>query len=146
MSAKRISEDAKKALFNYFDGCDFPINDLLPRHNSPGHAELDTIISRFGLQRDQAARQLRKWKESKFHIDANLFTSSPAELAQQIAGRISLSPLEILVTTLEGMIPGDSVIHKSRDEQTRFALAQSDPKMEIRIKIRDSKYDFEFES
>ena len=131
MSAKRISEDAKKALFNYFDGCDFPINDPLPRHNSPGHAELDTIISQFGLQRDQAARQLRKWKDFKFHIYATLFTSSPAKLAQQIAGKISLSPLEILVTTLKGIITGDSVLQKSRDEQTRFALAQSSPKMEI---------------
>ena len=37
--------------------------------------------------------------------------------------------------TLKGMIPGDSVLHKSRDEQTRFALAQSDPKMENRIKL-----------
>ena len=39
------------------------------------------------------------------------------------------------MTTLKGMIPGDSVLNKSRDEQTRFALAQSDPKMEIRIKL-----------
>ena len=50
MSAKRISEDAKKALFNYFDGCDFPVNAPLPRHNSPGHTELDLIISPFGLK------------------------------------------------------------------------------------------------
>ena len=102
MTAKRISEDTKKALFNYFDGCDFPVNDPLPRHNSPGHKELDSIISRFGLQRDQAARQLRKWKHSKFHIDA-----------KQIARRTSLSPLEILVATLKGMILGDSVLNKS---------------------------------
>ena len=47
MSAKIISEYTKKALFDYFDGCDFPINDPLPRHNSPGHEELDSIISRF---------------------------------------------------------------------------------------------------
>ena len=87
------------------------------------------------MQRDQTARQLRNWKGNTYYIDANLFTSSPAELVQQIAGRISLSPLEILVMTLKGMIHGDSVLHKSRDEQTRFALAQSDPKMEIRIKL-----------
>ena len=104
MFAKRISEDTKKSLFNYFDGCDFPVNDPLPRHNSQGHNELDSVISRFKLQRDHAARQSRKWKDSKFCIGANLFTSSPTELAQQIAVRISLSPLKILVTTLKGMI------------------------------------------
>ena len=133
--ATRISEDAKKTLFNYFNGCDFPVNDPLPRNNSPGHAELDTIISRFGLQRDQVARQSRNGKGNTYCIDANLFTSSPAELAQQIAGRISLSLLEILVKNLEGMFPGDSVLNKSRDEQTRSALAQSDSKMENRLKL-----------
>ena len=60
MSVKRISEDAKKTLFNYFDEYDFPVNDPLSRHNYPVHKELDLKISRFGLQRDQAARQLRK--------------------------------------------------------------------------------------
>ena len=50
MFAKRISEDAKKALFNYFDGCDFPINAPPPHHNSPGYSELDLIISQFGLK------------------------------------------------------------------------------------------------
>ena len=66
MSAKRTSEDAKKAIFNYFDGYDFPVNDHLPRHNYQGRNEFDSIVSRFGLQKDQAARQLRKWKDSKY--------------------------------------------------------------------------------
>ena len=54
---------------------------------------------------------------------------------QQIAGRMPLSPLKILVTTLEGMIPGNFVLNKSQDEQTSFTLAQSNPKMDICIKI-----------
>ena len=52
MSTKRISEDAKNTLLNYFDGYDFPVNDSLLRHNSQGYNELDSIISRFELQRD----------------------------------------------------------------------------------------------
>ena len=104
MSAKRISEDAKKSLFDYFDGYDSPVNDPLPRHNSQGHNKLDSVISRFRLQRDHAARQSRKWKDSKFCIDANLFTSSPTELAQQIDVRISLSLLKVSVTTLKRLI------------------------------------------
>ena len=115
MSAKRISEDTRKVHFNYFDGYDFPVNDPLLRHNSQDHNEFESIISWFGLQRDQAARQLRKWKNSKYCIDANLFISSSAELAQHIPGMMSLSLLEILVTTLKGMISGDSVLNKSRD-------------------------------
>ena len=50
MSAKRISEDAKKALFNYFDGYDFPINAPFPCYISPCRTELDLIISQFGLK------------------------------------------------------------------------------------------------
>ena len=50
MHANRISKDVKKALFDYFEGYDFPINTPLPRHNSPGHTELDLIISPFGLK------------------------------------------------------------------------------------------------
>ena len=60
MSAKRILEDAKKALFNYFDGYDFPINGPLHRHNSQGHNELDPIISRFRLQKDQVTSMSKK--------------------------------------------------------------------------------------
>ena len=60
MSAKRISEDTKKALLNYFDGYYFPVNDPLPRHNYQGHNERDLLISRFRLHRDQVAHPLRK--------------------------------------------------------------------------------------
>ena len=62
MSVKRISEDAKKTHLNYFDEYDFPVNDPFSRYNYPVHKELDLKISRFGLQKYQAARQLRKWK------------------------------------------------------------------------------------
>ena len=50
MSAKRISEDAKKALFNYCNEYKVPINTPFPHHNSPGHTELDLIISWFGFK------------------------------------------------------------------------------------------------
>ena len=50
MPVKRISEDAKKALFNYFNEYNFPINTPLPHHNSPSHTELDLMISRFGFK------------------------------------------------------------------------------------------------
>ena len=53
MPVKRISEDAKKALFNYFNEYNFPINTPLPHHNSPSHTELDLMISRFGFNQTQ---------------------------------------------------------------------------------------------
>ena len=46
----RRCQDAKKALFHYFNEYNVPINTPLPRHNSPGHTELDLIISRFGFK------------------------------------------------------------------------------------------------
>jgi len=76
----RITKEAKTALFLYFNSNNFTVSSKLPRHNSPGHSELDTIISKFNLQRKQAARQLTNWKESKFQIDSNASNLSTENL------------------------------------------------------------------
>ena len=60
-SRRNITAEAKLELADYFNRCNFPSNQTLPRHNSPGHEELDAIIARFGLNRKQAARQLLIW-------------------------------------------------------------------------------------
>ena len=44
-----ISPEAVYVLFGYFESHNFPSNQTLPRENSPGHEELDTIIHNFGL-------------------------------------------------------------------------------------------------
>ena len=73
ISRRNITAEAKLELADYFNRCNFPSNQTLPRHNSPGHEELDTIIARFGLNRKQSARQLLTWKKSKHKIDGHIF-------------------------------------------------------------------------
>ena len=58
ITATRITPKAVSAFFGYFESCNFPSNQTLPRKRSPGHEELDMIIHNFGLKRTQAARQL----------------------------------------------------------------------------------------
>ena len=88
-SRRNITVEAKLELVDYFNQCNFPSNQTLPRHNSPGREELDAIIARFGLNRKQAARQLLIWKKSKHKIDGHIFTMS----SESIASRISDRPL-----------------------------------------------------
>ena len=114
---------------DYFNRCNFPSNQTLPRHNSPGHEELDAIIARFGLNRKQAARQLFIWKKSKHMIDGHVFTMSSESIASRINDRLPLSPEELVHQTIESMIPS-----KAKKEDSRlfkFSLARSSVKMDV---------------
>ena len=55
-SRRNITTEAKFEFTDYFNRCNFPSNQTLPRHNSPYHEELDEIIVGFILNRKQAAR------------------------------------------------------------------------------------------
>ena len=44
-SRRNITAQTKVELADYFNRCNFPSNQTLPRHNSPGHEELDAIIA-----------------------------------------------------------------------------------------------------
>ena len=78
-SATTITPEAVSALFGYFECRNFYMNQTLPRKNSHGYQEIDTIILSFGLKRTQVTRQLRCWKESKFMIDGHVLTMSTEE-------------------------------------------------------------------
>jgi len=116
----RITKEAKTALFLYFNSNNFTVSSKLPRHNSPGHSELDTIISKFNLQRKQAARQLTNWKESKFQIDSNASNLSTENLMVQIQNRISVTVDEIILNTISSMIPNGNDFTNN----INFSLAQ----------------------
>ena len=55
-SRRKLTAEAKLELADYFNRCNFSSNQTLPRHNSPGHEDLDAIIARFCLNRRQVAR------------------------------------------------------------------------------------------
>ena len=103
-SRRNITAEAKLELADYFNRCNFPSNQTLPRHNSPGHEELDAIIARFGLNRKQAARQLLIWKKSKHMIDGHAFTMSSESIASRINDILPLLPEELVHQTIVSMI------------------------------------------
>ena len=115
-------------LVDYFNQCNFPSNQTLPRHNSPGREELVAIIARFGLNRKQAARQLLIWKKSKHKIDGHIFTMSSESMAFRINDRLHLSPKELVYQYLESMIP--SKAKKEDSGSCKFALVESSVKMD----------------
>ena len=41
-SSRRITVDAKLELADYLKRCNFPSNQTLPRHNSPGHDAMNS--------------------------------------------------------------------------------------------------------
>ena len=125
---RNITTEAKLKLADYFNRCNFPSNKTLPRHNSPGHEELDEIISRFGLTRKQAARQLLSWKAAKYKINDDVFIMSSDSIASRINDRLPLSPDELVHQTLESMIP--SKANKEESGSFKFALAQSNKMMD----------------
>ena len=107
-TATRITPEAVSALFGYFEFCNIPSNQTLPRKNSPGHEELDMIIHNFGLKRTQAASQLKSWKGSTFMIDEHVLTMSSVEIASSISDRLSISLEEIIEMSLDSMLPSKS--------------------------------------
>ena len=66
--ATRITPEAVSALFGYFKSRTFPMNQTLPRKNSPYHQELDIIIYSFGLKRTQAVTcDIHLFNEANYH-------------------------------------------------------------------------------
>ena len=128
-SRRNIIVEAKFELADYFNRCNFPSNQTLSRHNSPGHEELDAIIARFGLNQKQAARQMLIWKKSKHKIDGHVFTMSSESIASRINDRLPLSPEELVHQTIESMIP--SKAKKEDSGLFKFSLARSSVKMDV---------------
>jgi len=131
-SRRNITAEAKLELADYFNRCNFPSSQTLPRHNSPGHEELDAIIARFGLNRKQAARQLLIWKQSKHTIDSHIFAMSAKSIASRINDRLPLSPEELVRQTIKSMIP--SKTKKEERGLFQFSLARSNVKMDVLLR------------
>ena len=131
-SRRNITAEAKLELTDYFNRCNFLSNQTLPRHNSPGHEELDAIIARFGLNRKQAARQLLIWKQSKHKIDGHVFAMSSESIASRINDRLPLSSEELVRQTIKSMIP--SKTKKEERGLFQFSLARSNVKMDVLLR------------
>jgi len=96
---RRITTQGKKELWLHFSGPPkYARNQRMPMANT-NHA-LDAIISKHGLSRDQASRQLRNWKMETYEL-ANVSVSASAEDVEiRIKDSISVSTEELVCELL----------------------------------------------
>ena len=83
----RITKQAKQALHDHFEASKWTRNQTLPRINTD--VALGAILTRYGLKRDQASRQLRVWKgkNSKTRRSASSSTQRTSPPPSPIAFR-----------------------------------------------------------
>ena len=102
---KQITKEAKDDLRKYFTGPPkWPRNKQMPKIGTDG--ELDQIIARHCLKRNQASRQLRHFKEKEYsHSQIDLIIN-PEIIEQSIRDSLSMSSVDLVVSLCSQIIDG----------------------------------------
>eukprot|EP00984_Skeletonema_dohrnii_P003909 scaffold1342_cov115-Skeletonema_dohrnii-CCMP3373.AAC.3 len=105
---KRITAAAKEALIKYFEDRNWPRNKKMPKAN--GDPLLDRIINDFGLKREQASRQLAKWKKVKYEkAQVEILIDSIDVIKEAIEESMSETPADFVANFLDVMIDASSI-------------------------------------
>mmetsp|Transcript_31036 Transcript_31036/g.62624 ORF Transcript_31036/g.62624 Transcript_31036/m.62624 type:complete len:179 (+) Transcript_31036:77-613(+) len=105
---KRITAAAKEALIKYFEDRNWPRNKKMPKAN--GDPLLDRIINEFGLKREQASRQLAKWKKVKYEkAQVEILIDSIDVIKEAIEESMSETPADFVANFLDVMIDASSI-------------------------------------
>lgn len=111
-TSKRITNEAKKELFDLFMGPPkFPRNANLPRVGT--NKALDLIISKYALTRDKAARQLRNFKEQEYCHSEITMLVSPDQIRDAINESLSLPIPEFVNSVLQNIVDCDEAASNS---------------------------------
>ncbi|KAL9184799.1 hypothetical protein ACHAXT_002576 [Thalassiosira profunda] len=97
--ATRITKEAKAALYAHFTRIKWPRNKQMPKVNTD--SGLDAIITRFGLERKQASRQLRNWKGERYDNSQVKIILNPEDIEATINDSISMSVPKFVTQTLD---------------------------------------------
>lgn len=110
----RVTEAGKDALYALFTGPPmWARNTTLPRVNT--NTNLDTIISKYYLRRDQADCQVQNWKGVVYeHTQVTLITK-PGDVESSITDSLSMPFAEYITTFLEDLLSGKEVVPASLD-------------------------------
>jgi len=115
---KSITKKAKDDLRKLFEGPPkWSRNKRLPK--AGGDTQLDNIISKHGLKRTQAARQLRNFKDREYSHSQITMLIDPDSIFEAIKDSLSVSSDEFVLNVMEMIInPEESVA--SRDSVNLF--------------------------
>ncbi len=111
--ATQITKEGKDELWAYFDKKNWARNTPMPRANVD--TALDGIINKFKLQRDQASRQLLKWKAAKYQNTQVCILLNPGDIEKSISESISMSPEAFMTKFLHDINHGRDVVTGSTD-------------------------------
>ena len=86
--AARITPEARKALFLYFDKTRWPLNKRLPRGNLG--KDLAAIAQKHGLEKPQIARQLKNFKDKKYRLKDVVLEMTPERIKEVLEESVGM--------------------------------------------------------
>jgi hypothetical protein len=99
----RITGEAKKEFHEYFDKVNWTRNRKLPGNGRL--PELDQIITKYGLKREQASRQLLNWKKKRYEFAGRVFSLDTDIIREIVDDHMTMEPFDFVMSAIEDMMP-----------------------------------------
>ena len=100
---RKITNEAKKALHDYFESLNWPLNKELPRGEYAN--DLKQITEKHGIEkRDQITRQLRNYKNAKYGFSQVKVILGEGQLERNIRLGLGMTSSEFVSSTLSAII------------------------------------------
>lgn len=104
---RRINDDDRAQLHDFFASKDWALNTNLPRGNVYTNSEIGTLATDLGLSRDQVRTQLANYKESRYGNSQIELLVNADELDEDLRCSLAMETSEFVIKTLKQLLDGD---------------------------------------